>query len=67
MNPLFIAFSNSLTALGLCLVIGYVCRRSELEKFILEFGKGFAFVERQKRMIIDGRDNKLDLLLLDFS
>ena len=34
----------------------------ELEKFILEFGKGFAFVERQKRIIIDGRDNKLDLL-----
>jgi predicted nuclease of restriction endonuclease-like (RecB) superfamily len=24
----------------------------ELEKFVLEFGKGFAFVERQKRMII---------------
>ncbi|MCL1882249.1 MAG: PDDEXK nuclease domain-containing protein [Defluviitaleaceae bacterium] len=37
----------------------------ELEKFILEFGKGFAFVERQKRMIIDGRDNKLDLLLFN--
>ncbi|MCL2059706.1 MAG: PDDEXK nuclease domain-containing protein [Oscillospiraceae bacterium] len=35
----------------------------ELEKFILEFGKGFTFVERQKRMIIDGRDYKLDLLL----
>jgi predicted nuclease of restriction endonuclease-like (RecB) superfamily len=34
----------------------------ELEKFILEFGKGFAFVERQKRMIIDGHDNHLDLL-----
>jgi len=34
----------------------------ELEKFILEFGKGFAFVERQKRMIIDGGDFKLDLL-----
>jgi len=34
----------------------------ELEKFILEFGKGFTFVERQKRMIIDGRDNRLDLL-----
>jgi predicted nuclease of restriction endonuclease-like (RecB) superfamily len=34
----------------------------ELEKFILEFGKGFAFVARQKRMIIDGRDRKLDLL-----
>jgi predicted nuclease of restriction endonuclease-like (RecB) superfamily len=34
----------------------------ELEKFILEFGKGFAFVERQKRMVIDGKDFKLDLL-----
>lgn len=34
----------------------------ELERFILEFGKGFAFVERQKRMIIDGEDFSLDLL-----
>jgi len=34
----------------------------ELEKFILEFGKGFAFVDRQKRMIIGGRDYSLDLL-----
>ncbi|KKL88541.1 hypothetical protein LCGC14_1923660 [marine sediment metagenome] len=34
----------------------------ELELFILELGKGFAFVERQKRMIIDGRDFYLDLL-----
>jgi predicted nuclease of restriction endonuclease-like (RecB) superfamily len=34
----------------------------ELEKFILEFGKGFAFVERQKRMIVDGHDRYLDLL-----
>jgi predicted nuclease of restriction endonuclease-like (RecB) superfamily len=34
----------------------------EIEKFILEFGKGFAFIERQKRMIIDGRDRWLDLL-----
>jgi len=34
----------------------------ELEKFILELGKGFTFVERQKRMIIDGDDYKLDLL-----
>jgi predicted nuclease of restriction endonuclease-like (RecB) superfamily len=34
----------------------------ELESFILEFGKGFAFVERQKRMIIDGEDFYLDLL-----
>ncbi len=35
---------------------------SELEIFILELGKGFAFVERQKRMIIDGEDFYLDLL-----
>jgi len=34
----------------------------ELESFILEIGKGFAFVERQKRMIIDDEDFKLDLL-----
>jgi predicted nuclease of restriction endonuclease-like (RecB) superfamily len=34
----------------------------ELESFILEMGKGFAFVERQKRMIIDGEDFYLDLL-----
>ena len=34
----------------------------ELEQFILELGRGFAFVERQKRMIIDGEDFYLDLL-----
>ncbi len=34
----------------------------ELERFILELGNGFAFVERQKRMIIDGEDFYLDLL-----
>jgi predicted nuclease of restriction endonuclease-like (RecB) superfamily len=34
----------------------------ELELFILELGNGFAFVERQKRMIIDGDDFYLDLL-----
>ncbi len=34
----------------------------ELESFILELGQGFSFVERQKRMIIDGVDFKLDLL-----
>lgn len=35
---------------------------SELESFILELGKGFAFMERQKRMVIDGEDFYLDLL-----
>ena len=34
----------------------------ELELFILELGKGFAFVERQKRIILDGKDFYLDLL-----
>jgi predicted nuclease of restriction endonuclease-like (RecB) superfamily len=34
----------------------------DLESFILELGKGFTFVERQKRMIIDGEDFHLDLL-----
>jgi len=34
----------------------------ELEKFILEFGSGFAFMERQKRIIVDGDDFKIDLL-----
>jgi predicted nuclease of restriction endonuclease-like (RecB) superfamily len=34
----------------------------ELQRFILEMGKGFTFVERQKRMIIDDEDFHLDLL-----
>ena len=34
----------------------------EIEAFILEVGKGLAFIERQKRMIIDGEDFTLDLL-----
>jgi predicted nuclease of restriction endonuclease-like (RecB) superfamily len=34
----------------------------ELENFILELGQGFTFVERQKRMVIDGEDFSLDLL-----
>jgi predicted nuclease of restriction endonuclease-like (RecB) superfamily len=33
-----------------------------LESFILEFGHGFTFVERQKRMTMDGDDFTLDLL-----
>jgi predicted nuclease of restriction endonuclease-like (RecB) superfamily len=34
----------------------------KLEHFLLELGRGFAFMERQKRMVIDGNDYKLDLL-----
>lgn len=35
---------------------------SHLQQFILELGAGFCFVDRQKRMIIDGEDFYLDLL-----
>lgn len=35
---------------------------ADIEAFILEFGHGFAFMERQKRMILDGEDIVLDLL-----
>lgn len=34
----------------------------ELELFILELGNGFSFIERQKRIILDGEDHRLDLL-----
>jgi predicted nuclease of restriction endonuclease-like (RecB) superfamily len=34
----------------------------EMETFLLELGEGFAFVARQKRMVIDGKDFVLDLL-----
>ncbi len=34
----------------------------DLERFIMELGIGFSFVERQKRMVIDGEDFYLDLL-----
>jgi len=35
---------------------------AHLEQFMLELGNGFCFMERQKRMIIDGEDFYLDLL-----
>lgn len=35
---------------------------SNIEKFILELGNGFAFVERQKRISVDAIDYHLDLL-----
>ena len=34
----------------------------EMEAFILEIGVGFAFLERQKRITVDGDDYHLDLL-----
>jgi predicted nuclease of restriction endonuclease-like (RecB) superfamily len=34
----------------------------ELQQFILEMGRGFAFIDRQKRIVLDGRDFYIDLL-----
>ena len=34
----------------------------ELQRFIIELGRDFAFMARQKRIIIDNRDYKIDLL-----
>src|SRR5262249_22564325 len=34
----------------------------ELQRFILELGAGFAFIDRQKRIVIDGEDFYIDLL-----
>jgi predicted nuclease of restriction endonuclease-like (RecB) superfamily len=34
----------------------------EIEAFVLELGVGFAFLERQKRITVDGEDHYLDLL-----
>lgn len=35
---------------------------NQLEKFILELGQGFAFLERQKRISVDSTDYYLDML-----
>ncbi len=35
---------------------------AELEKFILEMGSDFAFMARQKRIVADNKDYKIDLL-----
>src|SRR5438270_6495333 len=34
----------------------------EIQQFILELGAGFAFIDRQKHLVIDGKDYYLDLL-----
>ena len=34
----------------------------EIESFLLELGAGFSFIERQKRITLDGDDHYLDLL-----
>ena len=35
---------------------------AELQRFIIELGNDFAFIARQKRIIIDGEDYHIDLL-----
>lgn len=35
---------------------------AELQRFIIEMGSDFAFLARQKRIVIDNRDYKIDLL-----
>ncbi|MDR2849746.1 MAG: PDDEXK nuclease domain-containing protein [Verrucomicrobiota bacterium] len=35
---------------------------AEVQRFIIEFGDGFAFVARQKRIRVDNRDYRIDLL-----
>jgi len=59
-NPYFLDFTG---------LKGYYSERdledmliTGLQQFIMELGNGFTFVERQKRMIIDGEDYYLDLL-----
>src|SRR5204862_4705559 len=37
----------------------------EIERFLLELGAGFAFVERQKRITLDGDDYYMDLLFFN--
>src|SRR5205807_7683675 len=34
----------------------------DIQQFILELGAGFAFIDRQKRIVIDGEDFRIDLL-----
>ena len=38
-----------------------------LENFLLELGRGFAFVARQKRFVLDGDEFRIDLLLFHIS
>lgn len=39
---------------------------NNLQKFLLELGKGFAFVERQQRISVDEQDFYLDLVFYNF-
>ena len=59
-EPYFLDFLGLKNVFGEKDLEGAILR--ELENFILELGDGFSFVERQKRMIIEGENFNLDLL-----
>ena len=59
-NPYFLSFTG---------LKGYYSEQSledalinSIQQFLIELGNGFCFVDRQKRMVIDGDDFYLDLL-----
>ena len=59
-NPYFLSFTG---------LKGYYSEQSledalinRIQQFLIELGNGFCFVDRQKRMVIDGDDFYLDLL-----
>lgn len=37
-----------------------------MQKFLLELGKGFAFVARQQRLHVEGEDGFVDLVFYNF-
>ena len=42
------------------------CILSNLQRFMMELGKGYAFVERQKRIVTEVRDYFIDLVFYNF-
>ena len=39
---------------------------THLQKFLLELGRGFSFVARQKRITFDGRHFRIDLVFYNY-
>jgi len=39
---------------------------THLQKFLLELGRGFSFVARQKRFTFDGRHFRIDLVFYNY-
>ena len=45
---------------------GIVALIDHLQHFLLELGRGFSFVARQKRFILDGQDFFIDLVFYNY-